>query len=98
MPIKLKPKNNLPLLYCYIEPFVIHQNIFEKKAEDTELQFKDKVPLNEIVNYFAVQAKNYEIKLDSNSYNMSKGYVDEVIEYARINYGLNEIHIEAVKR
>ena len=98
MPVKLKSKSSRPMLYCYIEPFVINQNVFEREKENEDLKLKDKVPLNDIVEYMAQMSSKYYILVDSNSYKMSTGYVEDITDFAIVNYGFKDIQIEAVKR
>ena len=81
-------------MYCYIEPFVINQNIFISNNPTDEFKLKEKITLDNLVPYLAVNSKDYNIRLHSESKNLSLGYADEIREYAMREYNLNNINIE----
>lgn len=84
----------MPVMYCYIEPFVINQNIFISNNPIDEFKLKEKITLDNLVPYLAVNSKDYNIRLHSASKNLSLGYADEIREYAMREYNLNNINIE----
>ena len=84
----------MPVIYCYIEPFVINQNIYVSNTPTEEFTLKEKVTLDTLVPYLAYNAKDYTIRLHSSSKNLSMGYAEEITNYAMHEYNLNNINIE----
>ena len=87
-------KKIAPTLYCYIEPFVINQNVYESFGPTEEFKLKEKIPMDELIPYLALNAKDYSIKIHSGSKSMSIGYAEEIKNYALTSYNLNNINIE----
>ena len=83
-----------PVIYCYIEPFVMNQNIYISNDVTEEPKLTEKVTLDSLVPFLAYNAKNYNIHLHSASKNLTIGYADEIREYAMREYNLNDINIE----
>lgn len=83
-----------PVIYCYIEPFIINQNIYISNDATEEPKLAEKVTLDSLVPFLAYNAKDYNIHLHSSSKNLTTGYADEIREYAMREYNLNNINIE----
>lgn len=81
-------------MYCYIEPFIVNQNIYISNDATEEPKLIEKVALDSLVPYLAYNAKDYNIHLHSASKSLTVGYANEVREYAMKEYNLNNINIE----
>lgn len=90
----------MSIIYCYIEPFVINQNIYLLKDGESYMEFQEKVPLEELPSYLVtsyVNNKCGQILIHSNSTEYSNKYVQDIREYALTQYGLNDINIKTVE-
>lgn len=87
----------MPVIYCYIEPFVGIQKIYESPNGVDSYTLKERISLENLPEYFAANAANCKIIIHSISKNLSEGYAEEIRNYALTKYGLNNIEIEVVK-
>lgn len=88
-------------MYCFIDPFVLNQNIFlahDPTKED--MSFFTKVALTDLPQFFAAKCDAKEcdkIILYSGQQKYTEKIADEIREYGMINYGLNNIDIEIIR-
>ena len=89
----------MQIMYCYIEPFIMNQNVFVGKDKG-ELEFLGKVKIEDMPEYFTTTYQNENIdKIILNG--PAKDYIKEISnsvkEYAVTKYNLKDIKIEVIK-
>ena len=80
----------MPVMFCYIDPFIMRQQVVKLTPGDTEIIFEG--GFDEVCHFIANEYNNggYErIAL--------KGTLDRVRETSKLMYGLKEIEIEVLK-
>ena len=88
------------IMYCYIEPWLINQNIYLMSEEETEPVINNKITLDDVPAYLATCYKNKEcdkIILHGSAKMMTQQVVDDIMTFGANNFGLNDINIEVIK-
>ncbi len=88
------------IMYCYIEPWIMDQNIYLMSDTEGEPVINNKVPLDSVPAYLATCYKNKEcekIILHGSAKLMTQQVADDITTFGLTNFGLNNINIEVIK-
>lgn len=85
----------MPVMFCYIDPFDMRQQVVKLSPDNTSLLFCGTI--DEIVPGMALE-------YSTNSYDrivlkgvLAESVAEQILEYGRTNYGLKDIEIEVLK-
>lgn len=87
------------IMYCYIEPWVVQQNVYLMDDGLKPVQL-NKIDLENVANYLATSYNNHEcnkIILHGSMPALTQQFADDIIQYGLTNFGLNDINIEVIK-
>ena len=91
----------MSVMYCFIDPFVINQNIFLAEEPDrSDMSYYTKVDLAKLPEFFATSYKDNscnKIILYSGSQSYTEKIADDIRTYALTNYSLKNIDIEIIR-
>ena len=90
----------MQIMYCYIEPWILNQNVYLMNDNETVPVMTNKVPLDSVASYLATCYNNKEcdkIILHGSAKIMTEQIAEDVITYGNTNFGINNINIEVIK-
>lgn len=91
----------MSVMYCFIDPFVLHQNIFLANEPDkSDMSFYTKVEIDKIPDFFATAYKEKQcnkIILYSGSQTYTEKIANDIRNYAATQYSLKDLDIEIIR-
>ena len=85
----------MPIMFCYIDPFVINQQVVKLTPGDTEVIFRGS--LREISDFMATEYNNGNYDRITLKGNIADSVAEQIRNFAKLTYGLKEIKIEVLK-
>ena len=87
------------IMYCYIEPWVLKQNIF-LMVEGAQPVINAKIDLDQVSEYLASAYAYKEcdkIILHGSTPALTNKYAEDILSYGLTNFALNDINLEVIK-
>ena len=85
----------MPVMFCYIDPFIMRQQVVKLTPGDTEVIFEG--DLNEVCRFIANEYNSGEYDRVALKGTLAETVADRVRETSKLMYGLKEIEIEVLK-
>ena len=89
----------MQIIYSYIEPWVIDQNVYIM-TDGINPIMTNKIALDDLPAYLSTEYANHKcdkIILHGSNYTYTNEFANMIKEYSINNYGLNNINIEVIK-
>lgn len=85
----------MPVMFCYIDPFIMRQQVVKLTPGDTEVIFEG--GLDEVCRFIANEYNNGGYDRVALKGTLAETVADRVRETSKLMYGLKEIEIEVLK-
>lgn len=84
----------MPVMFCYIDPFVMNQSVVELTPEDQKVLYSGQ--LDEVCNYIAQEYMNNKYDKVVLKGTLAESVADQIRAYSIMSYGYNDIEIEVI--
>lgn len=89
----------MQIMYSYIEPWVIDQNVYIM-SDGIHAVLLEKIPLENLVEYLNIKYRENKcdkLILHGSNYAYTNQIGEDIINYSLNNYGKNDINLEVIK-